>query len=767
MRRKPKNGRRKVRKFLLITAVILSLTLMTSAAAAWHYLEPYTHSKMDMTLLDIPRVNRPPRILAFEPENRPHRSGETGEARGCDISIDGNNRFTPYESIPPDLINAFIAIEDKRFWRHSGVDPLRTAHAALRYLVGNPGFGGSTITQQLIKNLTGEADTTVDRKLTEIFRAWDLEEQVSKEEILEAYLNIINLGNGCTGVGMAAEFYFSKAPSELTVAECAAIATITNNPSLYDPVRHPQSNTRRRDLILHRMAEEGYITEEERDEAVNTPLHLSPAPAPSKDEPVSWYADLVAEEVIGDLMEAYGYTYSAASSLFYRGGITVETVMDTDLQSIVEDYYREPSHFPEGKEGRPASAFILLDPHTGDILAVAGAVGEKTGDRLQSYATDTRRPAGSCIKPLTVYAPALKKGILTWNKLMEDTPLTTKNNRPWPANADGIYRGRITAGEAMAHSVNTVAVELLTEVGEEEAFAFARDYLGLKSLISPQEGSAHDLTLSSLALGQQSRGVTLRELTAAYSVFTDGKFHAPRVYHRVLDADGSILLSSPAPEGDSRVLTESEAALMTKLLQTVTEQGSATPYLTRLPAMGIQTAGKTGTTQNNCDRRFVGYTPRLLGGVWMGYDYPAELVGIRGNPCVGIWDEVMALCEERYRGAPCRKEFPVPPDLIQMEFCPLSGDQAGEYCTHPISGHPLETGWFLAGTQPRDTCTLHTEPPITLHPLDPRDPDRIPLFPEDILTETEANSDTSVQDREDPYLFPWLRRFFGGRRGRE
>jgi penicillin-binding protein 1A len=436
--------------------------------------------------------------------------------------------------------------------------------------------------------------------------------------------------------------------------------------------------------------------------------------------------------------------------------------MDEELQRIVEDYYAEPSHFPVGKGGRPASAFLLIDPTTGDILAVAGAVGEKTGDRLQSYATDTRRPAGSCIKPLTVFAPALKQGRLAWNHLYEDAPLTEREGRPWPSNADGIYRGRISVGQAMAHSVNTVAVEILNEVGEEYAFAFARDALGMKSLLSPDGGSAHDLTVSSLALGQQSLGVTLRELTAAYTVFSEGICRAPRSYHRVLDADGNVLLENSVSGEECRVLTEAQAALMTKLLQTVTEEGSASAYITRLTAMGIETAGKTGTTQNNCDRRFVGYTPRLLGGVWMGYDYPAEMTGIHGNPCVGIWDDLISLCEEAYGGAPPQKSFPVPPELISLEFCPLSGDLPNEFCTHPIGGHPTETGWFLLGSSPTDICSVHEEPPIPVRPADPSDPDRIPLFPEDLLPETEPLPHPHLYPREEGTRKRWFSRFFGG-----
>jgi penicillin-binding protein 1A len=290
-----------------------------------------------------------------------------------------------------------VAIEDKRFYTHRGVDPLRTLKAGLGYLRGNPTCGGSTITQQLVKNLTGRTEHTPERKLTEIFTALDLEKRADKETVLEAYLNIINLAEGCFGVGMAAETYFQKSVSDLTLPECAAIAAITNNPARYDPLTHPEANRARRDLILTQMANQGYITEAERDTAIATPLTLDPAPKSDPAPITSWYADMVVSDVIRDLMLRKDYTYAAASRLVYNGGLRIETAMDEDLQRIVETYYTDASHFPAGDKGRPQSSFILIDPETGDILAVAGAVGEKTASRVQSYATDTRRPAGSCI----------------------------------------------------------------------------------------------------------------------------------------------------------------------------------------------------------------------------------------------------------------------------------------------------------------------------------------------------------------------------------
>lgn len=710
-----------------------ALTVLLLAGVGWGLLAPYAGAKMDMTLLDIPASAEPAVLLCYPPRERAAGRGERVPAPGCVLSNPARRVPVTYGELPPHLINAFVAIEDKRFRTHRGVDLRRTLWAGLHYLTGHGSFGGSTITQQLVKNLTGRDEQTVDRKLTEIFTALDLERRSDKETILCSYLNIINLSEGCYGVGAAAERYFSKPVSELGLSECAALAAITNNPARYDPLTHPEQNKARRDLILEEMARQGYITEEERREAAESPLALDPTPRADPAPVTSWYADLVVSDVIRDLQAVYGYTYSAASALVYGGGLTVETAQDADLQAVVEAYYADLSHFPTGDGGRPQSGFLLMDPRTGDVLAVAGAIGEKTANRLQSYATDTRRPAGSCIKPLSVYAPALEKGLINWCSIYEDAPLAERRGMPWPANADGLYRGRITVAEAVAESVNTVPIRILEELGAEEAFRFAKENMGLSGLISPGEGESHDGTVSSLALGQQSRGVTLRELTAAYTAFFGGTRREAISYRRVLDREGQVLLENRSEERAYEVLSPETAAIMTRLLTTVTERGTAARYLTHTKAAGLPTAGKTGTTQHACDRRFVGYTPRLLAGVWMGYDYPSELRGIRGNPCVTVWDELIALCESLYDGAPPAEAFALPPTVTEAEYCPLSGCLPGAYCDHPVDGVPTERGWFRENDLPREVCPLHGEPPIRPVPHDPADPNRIPLLPNDVL----------------------------------
>ncbi len=737
----------------LVLGLLLTVFVVCIAIGAL-VLGPYAHEKMDMSLLALPAVNRPAVLLARDPEHRAARDGALSPAPHAVLASPERRIFVPISEMPEDLLQAFVAIEDRRFYRHHGVDILRTGRASLGYLGGNATCGGSTITQQLVKNLTGHDEPTPDRKLREIFLALDLERHADKSTILECYLNVINLAEGCHGVGAAAVRYFSKAPAELTLPECATLAAITQNPARYNPIIHPEAVRERRNVILGEMYRQGYIPVEELHSATEAPLGLNPGTvegdsAVNGNTVSSWYADMVVADVIRDLIEQRGYTKRAASELVYTGGLTVETAMDSELQALVEAYYADVTHFPVGDAGRPQSACILMDPATGDILAVAGAVGEKTANRLQSYATDTYRPAGSCIKPLSLYAPAIEKGLITWATILTDEPIGEKDGRPWPQNADGIYRGDITAGMSLSESVNTAAVRLLEMVGEDTAMTYLRDRFGMRGL-SPTA----DRTCSSLALGQQSRGVTLRELTAAYTAFPGGIRRPAVSYHRVLDREGRVLLENPACQGDLAV-NPATAALMTRLLEGVTDHGTAARSITVTERLGIATAGKTGTTQNNCDRRFVGMTPRLTAGVWMGYDYPAELRGIAGNPCVRIWDDLMLLCEEAYRGAPPQRDFNLNCDLTEAEFCPLSGQLLNPFCTEAEHAVLPERGYFIPGTEPQGICPLHEEPPIQTVPVDPHDPDRIPLLPGDLLPDAGA----SPPHVSDP-LPPWYSRLF-------
>lgn len=680
------------------SGICLFLAVVMLAVGVW------IRTSFEMTLpTDFFRLTakgESPHFYIYEFDDRANRVGEAKEVTSLGFA-QKETSYIEYPDIPQDLIHAFVAIEDKRFFEHNGVDWYRTAAATVNYVVGaSRHFGGSTITQQVVKNITGNNEVTLSRKLQEIFWALDLERSLDKTEILELYLNVIHFSDNCNGVSEAAMHYFSKTPQELTVAECATIAAITNSPSYYNPIRHPENNLERRNLILSEMYEQGYLDESEYLAAQSEALALNVTDNASAGEGVnSWYVDMVIDDVITDLMWEYGISKSTASQLIYSGGLRIDMAMDPEIQEIVEEYYRTAVKTPVNGEGEHAqSALIVIDSHTGDVLGVAGAVGEKRGNRLQNFATQTLRAPGSAIKPISVYAPALEQGLINWASVYDDVPVSFGENGrlAWPKNATGVYRGLTNISYAVAHSTNTVAVKILEELGLENSYCIAKNRFHLESMVS--EPGANDCGVAALALGQLNYGVTLRELTAAYTVFADaGMYHPWRSYYRVLDSDGRILLSSP--DRSEIVLSAGNATVMTKLMQGVVRDGTSSSIT--LGAL-VECAGKTGTTNDDHDRWFVGYTPDLICGVWCGYEYPEPLVG--KNLCTNIWNRVMHSLWDAKGG---EKTFAVSADVIRVSYCKDSGKLLADACTHDPRGSRLETGWFVKGTEPTAFCDCH------------------------------------------------------------
>ncbi len=600
------------------------------------------------------------------------------DEKGNEIELTGerlsgyeNALWCPLEEMSPHLIDAFISIEDKRFYEHAGIDWIRTGSAIWQYLRGNGSFGGSTITQQLVKNLTGDSERSVRRKVEEILRAADLERKLSKEEILEQYLNVVNLAQNCYGVRTAANAYFSKEPAALDVQESATIAAITNNPAKFDPIRHPENNRERRDVILREMRMQEKIDEASYLQASSAETQLLVNERSLSGRVKSWYADMVVNDVIAALVAQKGMSEAAASKMVYCGGLRIYTAVSPEFQKIVSDYYENEENFPLHEGGKRAqSGLLLVDPHTGDILAVAGAVGKKSSNRVQSFATDSKRPSGSVIKPLSVYAPALSRNLITYGTVFDDIPLNFKENgAPWPRNAPNIYRGLTTVNTAVKHSVNTVSVEILQKLGMQNSYRFLTDKLGFYSL-----SEKNDLGAAALALGQQHTGVTLREIVGGYTALAnDGVYTGTRSFYRVLNSKGEELLTN----GDRsvRVLERADAAVLTMMLRGAVQEGTGRA-LTLKSVTDV--AGKTGTTGKNCDKWFVGYTPELLCGVWYGHEYPAPLSDVKGNPALHIFDAVMhGVLAQR---APQRIQFETPADVVVVRYCKDSGKLPCEAC---------------------------------------------------------------------------------------
>ncbi|MGI6028259.1 MAG: transglycosylase domain-containing protein [Candidatus Heteroscillospira sp.] len=550
-----------------------------------------------------------------------------------------NRVWVENDEIPQNLKYAAVAIEDQRFYRHKGVDWYRTVGAfGNMFLSMRSDFGGSTITQQLIKNVTQEDDITVQRKLLEIFRALELEKNYDKDEILYWYLNVIYLGSGCYGVGAAADQYFGKEVSELSLAECASLIGITNNPSKYSPYADREKNKERQETILWEMYDQGYISREEYQSAVDEELKfVRSANEASTGQIYSYYVETVINDVLQDLVEQKGISLQSARQLLYSGGYQVYTCLDKDIQNQVDTIYQNMENLPQS--WRPSqqqfqSAIVIMDHQTGEIVALSGGTGEKTAN-FPLNRVDSLRPPGSSFKPVAVYGPAFDVGLVTQYTLINDAPDITLSGTTWyPKNAGGGNRGITTIRQGIISSLNTVAAQVLDKLTLQTSWDYLTQRMGF-------ELAESDLNYAPLALGQLSNGTTVRNMAQAYTSFAnEGVMTYGRTYSKVLDSNGEVVLEN-TPETVT-VFKPNTAANITNILEAAVSYGTGGNA-----SLGgtMPVAGKTGTTSNDCDRYFVGYTPYYVAAVWTGYDTP-EPMRFSGNPAAQIWKSIMGPIHE-------------------------------------------------------------------------------------------------------------------------
>ena len=439
-----------------------------------------------------------------------------------------NRTWVKYEDIPKNLIHACIAIEDKRFEDHQGVDWVTTLKACVKMFLGRGEAGGSTITQQLVKNITGRDEVTVRRKLVEIFSALELEKKYTKKQIMELYLNVIALGENCEGVESASQVYFGKSVSELDLAECAALIGITNNPSIYDPYINADKNKERQVIILDQMLEQKYITQEQHDTAVaeELVLHNASGEASGDEDYYSYFEDQVINDVVRDLSEKTGYDQTIVRKMLMTGGYKIYSTLNPDVQAAVEEVYQNLDNIPNTASSQQLqSGIVIIDNKTGDVVAVAGGVGEKQGSLILNRATQSYLSPGSTIKPVSVYAPALELGLITPATVMDDTPYSFTDARHWPKNSDSIYRGLMNINEAVGLSINTIPVKLVAQMTPEYSFEFAKEKMGLSTLVSSYVNAAgdtfSDVDLAPLAMGGLTKGVTVKAMAQAYATFAN------------------------------------------------------------------------------------------------------------------------------------------------------------------------------------------------------------------------------------------------------
>lgn len=600
---------------------------------------------------------------------------EKGQEESVLLDRDGNiiHRFTPWNlssgsEIPENLSNAFIAIEDERFYRHLGIDPLGVIRAAYtNFRAQEIVAGGSTITQQLAKNAFLSPERTFSRKIQELILALRLEQRYQKEEILLHYLNHIYFGHGVYGVGEAAHFFFQKEVQALKLEEMAVLAAITRAPALYSPLLRPERVLARRNLVLDKMEELEMITGQEAEKAQEAPLKVTDNP---RDETT---APFFLQHIWEELQKHWKEKDEIPP------GLTIHSTLDPRVQEVVEgarEVFLSTAVHP------PQLAVIVLDPKKGSILALVG--GKDDQESTFNRATRAQRQSGSVFKPIT-FAWALESGLTPLSSFYSrPTTFQTLEGNYQPQNFNAHYREReITLREALRYSDNVVAVKIQEEVTVEKTIALAQQ-MGIESPL-PQS--------LSLVLGTGS--VTLLEMVQAYSVFANQGFLVPAHGIKRVTTRKETLYT--ANWDQKRVLKEGTAFLITHMLQEVITQGTARKIRDQAPTHG---AGKTGTSQQQHDAYFVGYTQEYLTGIWIGYDEPKDLGGTGGELAAPLWADIMGALD----GDPSPGW--VPQGVQEKSICQESHQLAGPGCPNPFQEY------FLPGSSPYLYCQKHGEKKI-------------------------------------------------------
>lgn len=624
--------------------------------------------------------------------------------------------YVPISEVKNTYIDeAIISIEDERYYEHSGIDLKRIGSAVLSALLngGTATYGGSTITQQTVKLISGDDEHSTSRKVQEWFSAMSLEQELTKDEIMELYLNLAPMGNNYVGIQAAAQNYFGKDASELSLAECAFLAGLPKSPSYYNPLRESgrRNALRRMRIVLGKMHELGKITDEEYEDALNTELVFRTQETTGSNDIISYFAEYAIQEVVSDVASSRNISTALATTIVYNRGYNIYTTMEPAVQAVVDEafsnrdlFQTDPSllvNLPE----KPQAGMVVINVQTGAIAAMQGGYGTKNVNLGLNRATQAFRSPGSSIKPILVYAPAVELGIVVPSTIYSDqeSHLDPSNpDRVWPLNADRSYAGLMTVRRAIAVSKNTIAVQVWNDVGGDTALWFL-DRMGIKKT---DEGA-----YPAQALGALTTGVSPLQMCGAYNTLASGgRYTQPYAYSRVLDADGNVIMEKNPVSYN--VFSSETAFLMSDMLEDVITEGTASgnaSLITNADGEYIATAGKTGTTDDNLDKWFCGYTPYYCAAVWYGYDNRLRQTvipsGDRSN-AIRIWYYVMSRIHQNCPGT----GFSKPDTIITAEVC-NSGFYATEYCRE---AETTTVDYFIAGRYltPRadNVCPIHVEP---------------------------------------------------------
>lgn len=652
-----------------------------------------------------------------------------------------NRVWVDYNNIPKAMTDAVVSIEDKRFYDHKGVDWIRTCGAVLNLITGRGDYGGSTITQQLVKNVTENDDVSLNRKITEIFHALDLEEQYTKEEILEAYLNIVNFGSGCNGVQAAANLYFDKDISECSIAECAAIAGITQNPAVYNPLAYPEKNKERRETVIDEMYSQGRITQSEyeaamKESATMTFVGYSYDDDDDEDTGVqSWYNDMLFREVSEALQKNLNISESEAERKLYTEGLKIYSAMDPTAQSIAQKKVLE---WKTPNDRKLECGYIMMGLD-GRVLATIGSRKEKDGLLLFDRANGAYLQPGSTIKPIAVYAPALEDKIINFSSLISDTAIPdwsydeNGNSVSGPNNWYEGYRGNITVSTALQISSNAATVNLLEQVGMNESY----NYATIKFKLSHLDKEEDSKNIVAMSMGGVHGGTTVREMTAAYIPFCNGgTYYEPYTYYYVTDQDNNIIIDQRDKRVSSKAISEDTAAIMNRLLLQVVSGKEGLGY--RAAVDGWEIIGKTGTTDNTYDNWFVGASPYAVAGIWQGHDIPGTINQEEEGKNHVLWSEIMT----EYLKTKEHKNFDIPSTIIEQKYCTETGMLANSLCPN------TEIGYYTEDNMPGICTSNHGKvitPETSSEPSESSSEYSNESSSESESTSTEESSDESTE----------------------
>ena len=669
---KKNKANKKFKKFIIIVVIILILLLGVFLGVS-----SYTWKQITQEMF----VNETSIVVDSE--------GKTIAKLGSERKkIKINN-----EDIPENLKNAYVAIEDERFYKHHGVDIKRTASAVFSYIIhaGSSSYGGSTITQQLVKNITGDNTDSVFRKVKEWWKAYQLEWYFSKDEILDTYLNVIYVGPNIYGVEAGAKYYFNKSVQQLSLTECAFLAGINNSPNSYNPFGEKDNKekiSKRTKIVLGKMKELGYIKEEEYNNAISEVekgLKFKKGNIESEDAIYSYHTDALVTEVIADISKKKNINETFATNYLYMAGLTINSTQNNNIQKQTEKEFQKSKYSIASKQGGDPSqaAMVIIDHKTGQVLACVGGLGEKTTARGLNRATQSIRQTGSAIKPLAVLAPGIEEKIFTGATIYPDVEKTFQGGYE-PKNYAN-YLGEITVRRALESSQNIPFVEMMEEIKPDKSIKYLKK-MGITTL------SEKDATLS-LALGGLDKGISPLEMAGAYAtIANDGIYIEPTFYSSIINSSGEVVIKAKPKK--KRVISEQVSYILKEILIQPVEGSNGTARYCAIS--GIDVAAKTGTTDDNFDRWLCGFSPYYTAVTWFGYDQNETIFFNKQNPAGIIWSNVIKSIHKGLEKA----EF-TRPNWIEIKIiCAESGKVANSGCKETY----IE--YFLSGTAPKE-CDKH------------------------------------------------------------